>query len=684
MSTYVFELGCEELPSSALPGLRDQFVALLAEELLTTQLDYTSLRPIAAPRRLGAQIMGLATQSRPKAIERRGPALNAAFRDGAPTPALLGFCKGLGIDPSQVTTEETDKGAWVVYRGEEPGQPAAALLPGLISKVLDRLAHTKPMRWGSGRDEFPRPVHWILSLLDQEVIPVSAFGLSAGAITYGHRFHSPNAFTLNMADEYAAQMEAHYVLPFFTERADKIWSSVKALAQDHALTVKPDTELLEEICCLVEWPVPLCGDFEAEFLEVPDIALIAAMRGHQKYFHCFGGNEKLSNHFITVANIESRDPQQVIAGNQRVIRARLSDARFFYKTDRQTTLATRRPALDQITFHPQLGSLGEKTERVKALCVNVAKHAGLDVAAAERAASLSRCDLVSEMVLEFDELQGQMGEIYAHLDQEPDGVSRAIGELYKPAGAHDSPPTTALGSALALADRLDTLAGLFAAGQPPSGNKDPFALRRAAISLIRVNAHPSLHLDLVPWLQEALEAQPVTAPADSLSRLVQFIQDRERVRLTDAGLRHDVVVASQNSDRLNTHGTELRAQALNAFLDHPDFEGLVGGNKRIANLLSKGQFNPTPVDVQLFAEPEERVLFDALVHLESQVAELVSRETFADALTALARLRPPVDAFFDKVMVNAEQLDIRQNRYSLLHRIRQLFLLVGDLSQIQA
>lgn len=684
MSTYVFELGCEELPSSALPSLRDQMVSLMTGELAAAQLSFETISAIAAPRRLGVFIEGLAPNSETRTIERKGPAVQAAYKEGQPTPALLGFCKGLGIDPADVQTEETDKGVWVVYRGQEPGRPAADLLPGIIQKVLARLSHTKPMRWGSGRDEFPRPVHWILSVLDSTVIPVSAFGLASGAVTYGHRFHSPSAIQIAAAKDYEAQLKAAYVLPFFEVREALTWSLIQDLATSQKLTVATDADLLEEICCLVEWPVPLCGSFEPEFLEVPDIALIAAMRGHQKYFHCSTAQGALSHHFITVANLESRDPNQVIAGNQRVIRARLSDARFFYQTDRQTPLSQRRPSLNSITFHPKLGSLGDKTERLKALASELAGQVGLSVDDAERAAELSRCDLVSEMVLEFDELQGQMGGIYARLDGENDTVSEAIAELYRPAGAQDKTPDTALGALLGLADRLDTLAGLFAAGQPPSGNKDPFALRRAAIGLIRLNMHPALRIDLRPWVGTALAIQPGTPATDSEETLVQFIEDRERVRLTDSGYRHDLVIASQDSEALNTYLTEQRVIALAAHISHPDFDALAGANKRIANILAKSQTQFGEIQAGLLEEPSERVLFESLNACETDVHALVSRETYGQAIERLAQLRPAIDGFFDNVMVNAEREDLKQNRLNLLCRVRALFLLIGDLSLVQA
>jgi glycyl-tRNA synthetase beta chain len=447
--------------------------------------------------------------------------------------------------------------------------------------------------------------------------------------------------------------------------------------------VEADDKLLTEINCLVEWPVGLCGEFEKRFLDVPDIALIAAMKGHQKYFHTRTESGDLSYKFITVSNIESRDAFQVIAGNQRVIRARLSDAKFFFETDKKVSLESRRQQLDSITFHPKLGSLGEKTRRVCKLACEMARTVDADTTVIQRAVELSRCDLVSEMVLEFDELQGKIGTIYSALDGETPEVSQAIQGLYQPAGASDSVPEDVYGTLLALSDRLDTLAGLFAINQPPTGSKDPFALRRAAIGVLRLNEHPLLKLDLTEWVQRAFDGQPVESAEGALDQLIQFIKDRERVRLIDSGYRHDIVVSVQASNGLSTAQTEARVKALIQFAEGSDFSALVATNKRVANLLKDCEGDSGSVDPSLFSDPSEEDLFSITTTVSDQVREAVSRETFSEAISQLLSMKPATDAFFENVMVNAEDTAVRSNRLELCRMVRDTYRLVADFSSIQ-
>ena len=682
---YLFELGCEELPSSALPKMADDLQTHVASALATARLEYGTIQVIAAPRRLGVMIENVATQSEDRTVERKGPAVKAAFDENQePTKALLGFCRSLGIQPDALTVEETDKGAWLVYRGTEAGVSAKELLGQLIKDAVNGLPLAKPMRWGSRRDEFPRPVHWIVSMLDTEIVPLELFGLTAGNITFGHRFHAPEAIKLGCATDYPSAMQSAFVIASLESRKDACWNSIEEVAAAHQLQVEPDPALLEEIACLVEWPVALCGEFENAFLDVPEIALIAAMRGHQKYFHTRDGSTgKLSNHFITVSNIQSQRPDEVIRGNQRVIRARLADAAFFYQTDCQKTLESRRPSLDSITFHPDLGSLGDKTARISSLVQAMAAAMDMSIENAGRAAELSRCDLVTEMVLEFDELQGAMGAIYADRDGEQLDVSEAIADVYAPAGLHDDIPQTRLGCLLALADKLDTLTGLFAANQPPTGSKDPFALRRAAIGILRINEYPDLQLDLRPWIEQALEAQPVQAEETALQAVIQFIQDRERVRLTDRGIGHDEVQAAQAAHGLRTVVVAKVAETLHEWRTNQEFAAVVEGNKRAANLLATHSDALPPVDASLLEAASEKELFRALQDASTAVAGDVSRETFDQALESIVALKKPIDAFFETVMVNADDPALRMNRYALLQEIRSVVLQVADISLIQ-
>ena len=681
--SYLFELGCEELPSSGLPEMAAQLKVNLDQELKKARLGFDSIEIIAGPRRLGAKINGLAAFSSAVAIEKRGPAVVAAYQEGEPTKALQGFCKGLGIDVDDVATIETEKGHWVVYYGQEAGEPVSHLLTGIVVRSVKAIPLSKPMRWGTSLDVFPRPVRWILSLLENKVMPLSLFNLSADHLTYGHRFHAPEAILLEDPNHYFEQLRKAFVEPSFERRKAIIWEQIQAKSSALGVKVDQDDALLNEIHCLVEWPNALSGIFDKRFLEVPEVAIIAAMRGHQKYFHTRNNDGALSNHFITVCNIKSKDPEKVIMGNQRVINARLADAKFFFESDIKHTLASRLNQLNNIIFHPKLGSLGEKTTRLQALMEAWAGTFAVDRDNAIRLAMLSRCDLVADMVLEFDELQGEMGSIYAALDDEPDSVSEAIKCLYQPAGATDHLPQSSLGTLLAMAERADTLAGLFGINQPPNGSKDPFALRRAAIGLIRLNNHPSAGIDLKPFLNKALRLQPVEFKEETLEQIINFIQDREKVRLIDIGLRHDAVIAAQGTAGLWTSQTEGKAVALNSFFSNPIAHELILSNKRVANVLEKEGLTTTSIDEQSLIHPAEIYLYAELIKKQPLVIEAVSRETFESALNILAQLKEPIDLFFDEVMVNTEDQKIRANRHALLHSVRDIFLLVGDLSRIQ-
>ena len=683
MTTFVFELGCEELPSSSLPSLNSQFKQLFAQKLDDALLGYESLSVIAAPRRLGVVIEGVDQTTEDKPFERRGPAFKAAFQGEEPTKALLGFCRGLNIKPEDTSAVDTEKGQWVVYRGIEHGKPASEVLGDICQAVLSDLALSKPMRWGSGRDEFPRPVHWVLAVLDSAIVPLTLFGIESGNTTFGHRFMAPGSIELQSASEYRDRLVSAYVIADFEARKSATWSTIQSTAESNGVTVEADDTLLTEINCLVEWPVGLCGEFEEHFLDVPDIALIATMKGHQKYFHTRTYSGKLSNKFITVSNIESRDASQVIAGNQRVIRARLSDAKFFFETDKKLSLESRRPQLDSITFHPKLGSLGEKTNRVCKLACAMASAINADPTVMKRAADLSRCDLVSEMVLEFDELQGEIGTIYAALDGESGEVSQAIQGLYQPAGASDSVPSDIYGSLLALADRLDTLAGLFAINQPPTGSKDPFALRRAAIGLLRLNEHPLLQFDLAQWINQAFEEQPVETTDDARALVIQFIKGRERVRLMESGYPHDLVVAVQATNGLSTANTENRVKALETFSGKPEFRSVVATNKRVVNLLKESELGATEIRASLFEHPSESALYESVINISNQVADAVSRETFPEAISALLAMKPATDNFFANVMVNADNQAVRANRVQLCRSVREVYRLVADFSLVQ-
>ena len=682
-SCFVFELGCEELPYSALPSLNTQLYTLFKEKLTFASLKYSEISVIASPRRIGVVISGLAQNSDNKTFERRGPAYLAAYANGEPTKALRGFCKGLGIKPEQTSSITTEKGQWVVYNGVEYGKKASVVLAQVCPDVVQSLALSKAMRWGSSRDEFARPVHWILAMLNEQIVPVTVFKLESSNTTFGHRFMAPAKLVIDHASNYETILNQAFVIANFETRKARTWAVVKKTAKTNNVRIDKDDALLTEISCLVEWPVGICGIFDEKFLTTPEVALIAAMKGHQKYFPTRTKEGHLTNRFVAVANIKSRNESQVVYGNQRVIRARLADAKFFYETDRKQTLRSRRHQLDTIIFHPRLGSLGAKTERLKIISEKIARSVGVDTEVIHQAAELSRCDLLTEMVLEFDELQGRIGTLYATLDEENPDVAKAIQGLYQPAGASDSVPEDLFGSILAVADRLDTLAGLFAIDQPPTGSKDPFALRRAAIGLLRLNERSELKLDLEPWVLEAFNVQPTDGSTDAPLALMQFVIDRERVRLIEFGYRHDIIVAVQASNRLNTALTSARVKALTDQLESDEFAKLISSNKRVVNLLKNCDKPLCAIKPSLFEHPSEEVLFQTATKVYQDVERAVSRETYTEALQYLLEMKLKTDAFFDHVMVNCETPKIKKNRLAICQLVKDAYGRLADLSLIQ-
>ena len=683
-STFVFEMGCEELPFSALPDLSHQVEILFAEQLKLSLLSFDGLNVIASPRRLGVIVKNIGEFSESRPFEKRGPAFASAMEDGKPTKALEGFCRGLGISTEDTTVIETEKGKWIGHVGIDPGKSAKEVLSEVCAKVVHSLTFKKVMRWGVSTTEFPRPVKWILAVLGHEVVPVYLFGLTAGRLSFGHRFHAPGPIELTEAQEYGEALHEAFVMPEFAVRKAATWKSILAAASANGICVEADDELLSEVVSLVEWPVALCCEFEERYLQVPEIALIAAMKGHQKYFHARDSAGSLSNRFITVSNIESTDPKQVIGGNQRVIRARLSDAEFFFELDCKRQLVDRRSELDAITFHPKLGSLGAKTVRLKNLVVELATDLKLNTKIVSRAAELCRCDLVTEMVLEFAELQGKMGAIYALLDGEERETALAVEGLYQPSGLNDLVPSTTLGHLLALADKMDTLAGLFAINQPPTGSKDPFALRRAAIGCIRLNEHPGLRIDLTPWIRRAASLQPCNGADQASIAVIQFIKDRERSRLCESGIRHDIVSAVQAVSGLSTYSAQLKAEALQNMSGGPDFDALVRLNKRVSNLLKEEYVGETGVDVALFESELEERLYHALEGVANDYEKAMLREAYEIAFNLLLTLKPYINDFFDGTMINVEDVEIKNNRLTLIAKVRKLFLQLADFDVIQS
>ncbi|MDO8826995.1 glycine--tRNA ligase subunit beta [Methylophaga sp.] len=685
---FLLELGTEELPPKALSTLSDALLKGIEKGLTEAELSFSASKAYASPRRLAVVINGLQTHQADRQVEKRGPAVTAGFdEDGNPTKALQGFARSCGVDVDALETLETDKGAWLVYREQQAGQAAGELLPEIVKQALAALPIPKRMRWGSLSEEFVRPVHWLILMLGDEVIPASLLGVQSDQLSYGHRFHHPHAIRISTAQTYAPQLlsEGH-VMVDFAQRREAIRGQVNELASQLGGQAIIDDELLDEVTGLVEWPVALSGEFDKRFLELPSQALISSMQGHQKYFPVEDAAGKLLPFFITVCNIESRDPAQVIAGNERVILPRLSDAAFFWDTDRKRPLADRQEQLKTIVFQNQLGTVHDKSQRVAKLAGFIADKIGGDSTLAQRAAMLAKCDLVTEMVGEFPELQGIMGSFYARLDGEPEELALAMDEQYLPRFAGDALPQGKTGQALSLAEKIDTLCGLFGIGQPPSGAKDPFALRRAALGVLRIIIENNLDLDLAELLQQSVQSydQQLTE-TDIVAPVLQYLFDRLRGYSADAGHHGDVFEAVLALQPTRPLDFMQRMQAVSAFRAMEQAEALAAGNKRIDNILRKNdayeadhQLNP-----DLLEEPAEQQLAETLKRVSADVAPMMQQADYTGVLRRLADMRESIDAFFDEVMVMAEDEAIRHNRLALLNQTRALFLGVADISRLQ-
>ena len=686
---FLVELGTEELPPKALKPMSDAFTQGIARGLEEAGIEFGRIEAFAAPRRLAVRIRSLADAQPDKSVEKRGPAVKAAFDDaGNPTRALTGFATSLGVTPDQLDTLETDKGAWVVYRTVEQGKPTVELMPELVEQSLAGLPIPKRMRWGAHRTEFVRPVHWVIMLFGNKVIDKPVMGLTPGNKTRGHRFHCPKSLIVPTPGDYEVVLKQEgYVIADFTERREQIRAGVTELAEKEASgKAVIDEDLLDEVTALNEWPVPLMGRFEERFLEVPAEALISSMKEHQKYFHVVAADGEMLPLFITVANIESKDPAQVISGNEKVIRPRLSDAAFFYETDRKTRLEARVDALKPIVFQEKLGSIYDKSVRVAALARKIADAIGSDPALAERAAMLAKTDLVTEMVLEFTDLQGIMGQYYAANDGEPEDVAKALNEQYMPRFAGDDLPTTLTGCAIAIADRLDSLVGLFGINQPPSGTRDPFALRRASLGVLRIIIERRLPLDLQTCCEWAQESFTVLTEQDTASTVVDYILERFRAHYDEQGIGAEVYLAVHARRPTRPLDFDRRVKAVEAFRQLPEAQALAGANKRVSNILTKqgGDSIGETVDASLLRDSAEKALAAQVDQQADKVLPLFENGDYASALSSLANLREPVDNFFDEVMVMADDEAIRNNRLALLNRLRNLFLRVADISLLPA
>lgn len=681
--TVLFELGCEELPPKSLKTLRDALKTDVEARLNTAGFAFDRIDAYAAPRRLALLIHGIDAEQPDRVEEKRGPAAMSAFdANGQPTKALQGFMRGAGISVADLERIDTPKGEWLVYRKTIQGQSLDSVLPTILKEALDALPIAKRMRTAASPTEFVRPVQWVLLMKDSAVIDATILDFKAGNQTYGHRFHAPQAITLHHANDYLSSLQAGYVVADFDARQATISAQVKKLADDvNAQAIVPPA-LLDEVTALVEWPVALRATFEERFLAVPQEALISTMQDNQKYFCLVDANGKLQPYFITVSNIESKDPQQIIEGNEKVVRPRLSDAEFFFMQDQKQPLASRQEKLANMVFQAQLGTLWDKSERIATLAAQIAKLTDGDEVSAKQAALLAKCDLTSELVGEFPELQGIAGTYYAKLEGLTSEVANAIAEQYLPRFAGDKLPQTRTGVALALADRLDTLVGIFGIGQAPTGNKDPFSLRRAAIGILRLMIETKITLSLAELIQLAAQGYGDKlkdihkAQGDSL----QFVQGRYRAMYEDQGLSIDVIQAVQALDPASPLDFDSRVKAVSHFKTLPEAKALAAANKRVANILAKESNVSGEVDANLLTEQAEKDLYQALQAITPVVTPLLQARDYTPVLTELAALRAPIDAFFDGVMVMADDANIRQNRLGLLAQLRALFTSVADIS----
>ena len=679
------ELGTEELPPKALKSLGEAFATQFEAALTQADLSFDSVSWFAAPRRLAVYVSGLAEGQADKVVEKRGPAVSAAFdTDGNPTKAAQGWARGNGIDVADAERLVTDKGEWLLHNAHVPGQSVAELLEGLINQAVSKLPIPKPMRWGNYNTQFIRPVHTLCVLYGSEVVNVSVLGLTSGRVIQGHRFHGEGRFELDHADNYASALEQQYVLADFEARKDKVRQQLEDAAQ--SLSLKPDynEDLLEEIASLVEWPVVLQAGFDEAFLAVPKEALIYTMKDDQKYVPLLDSDGALSNTFLFVTNIESRDASQVISGNEKVIRPRLADAEFFFNSDKKTTLESRLESLETVLFQKQLGTLKEKSERISALSAFIASQIDANETQAARAGLLAKTDLMSNMVMEFPDVQGVMGKYYALNDGEDAPVAEALYEQYMPRFAGDTLPSSGVSASVALADKLDTLVGIFGIGQLPKGDKDPFALRRAAIGVLRIVTELSLPLDLETLVSKAINVYgDKLTNAETQSQVVDFVLGRFTALLQDQAIAIDVIQAVAARRPTKPADYLARVHAVDKFRALEEAEALAVANKRVANILAKQNVEVTDtvnINESLLAEEAEKALYAELKVAQKEVDIALPSQDYTRILTALATLRNVIDNFFDNVMVMADDEAVKNNRLALLSLLRQLFLTTADIS----
>lgn len=683
---FLVEIGTEELPPKALKTLATSFADNVEAELNQAGLSFDKIEWFAAPRRLAVKVLNLATQQPSKEIEKRGPAVSAAFdAEGKPTKAAEGWARGCGITIEQAERIATDKGEWLVHRAKIEGQPTKNLLNDIVANALAKLPIPKPMRWADKTVQFIRPVHTVTMLLGDELIEGEILGVASARTIRGHRFLGEKEFEIQHADQYPQLLrDKGSVVADFNERKAEILAKSQAKATVLGGVADIEESLLEEVTSLVEYPNVLAAKFEERFLEVPAEALVYTMKGDQKYFPIYDKDGKLLPHFIFVSNINPEDPAAIIEGNEKVVRPRLTDAEFFFKTDLKQKLVDRLPRLETVLFQQQLGTLKDKTDRIEQLAGEIAKQIGADEAKAKRAGLLSKCDLMTNMVFEFTDTQGVMGMHYARHDGEDEEVAVALNEQYMPRFAGDELPKSLVASAVALADKFDTLTGIFGIGQAPKGSADPFALRRAALGALRIIVEKNLPLDL-----EDLVKKSVALFGDKLTNknvvadVVDFMLGRFRAWYQDEGIAVDVIQAVLARRPTRPADFDARVRAVSHFRTLDSAEALAAANKRVSNILAKADAAIGEINLTACVEPAEKALAEAVLVLRTEVQPLIAQGDYTAVLDKLANLRAPVDSFFDNVMVNAEDPALRQNRLAILNTLQGLFLQVADISVLQ-
>ncbi len=677
---FLVELGTEELPPKALKKLSQAFADGIEQGLAEANLSGSTIELFAAPRRLAVRITDLPEKQQDKEEVVYGPPANIGFdENGNPTKAAEGFAKRSGVDVSEIKTGDNGK---LMIEMSIKGQETTALLPAIVQNSLDKLPIPKRMRWGASRTEFVRPVHWLVMLFGNDIVDGEVLGLKAGNTSRGHRFHAPDDITISSPADYEEALRGAYVMASFAERQQLIKEQVTAEGKKLGGEAVIDEDLLDEVTALNEWPVALAGNFEERFLDVPAEALISSMKEHQKYFHVVDSDGKLKPHFITIANIESKDPAQVIAGNEKVIRPRLADAAFFWDTDRKQPLESRFDKLKSVVWVNKLGSIADKSERIAALASKIASATGSDTTLAERAAKLCKADLVTSMVYEFTDLQGLAGQYYAQNDGEHADVCAAMVEQYMPAFAGDQLPATATGTAIALADRLDSLVGLFGLGQIPTGTKDPFALRRASLGVLRILVEKNIDLDLDQLIDWAMDNNwPVALKDNTKATLTDYMLDRFSAWYQDENIPAEVFQAVRARGITKPLDINNRVHAVFAFNKLDAAQALAAANKRVSNILAKAEQGISDqVDASLLQEDAEKQLAEKVANVADTLAPVFAESNYTLAMETLAELREPVDQFFDQVMVMAEDEAVRNNRLALLAQLRNLFLEVADIS----